>query len=1178
MSLEREFPGPNYGYVLELYDRYQKNPDSVDEATRNVFSKWKPTGQESSIQPETKLSKLIGAANLAQAIRSYGYLIAKLDPLSSHPAIDPILELESHNLSQDDLFQLSSELADLPGEHVAENASKAIEILRSIYCGTIGYDYGHIRNPGERNWLQQAAETGRFRLPKQAIDKSRLLDRLSQVEAFEVFLNRIYPGKTRFSVEGLDMLIPMLDEIIGEAARANVCVVLIGMAHRGRLNVLAHILQKPYEQILAEFKDPKDRSRTWDDLGWTGDVKYHLGGYKAPEGADHIDLVVNMPANPSHLELIDPVIQGMSRAANSKVDSPGPPKNFENASLPILIHGDASFVGQGIVAETLNFSQLPAYSTGGSLHIIANNQLGFTATEKESRSSLYASDLAKGFEIPVIHVTADEPEACVEAVHTAIAYRQKFHKDFVVDLIGYRRYGHNERDEPRFTQPSMYRKIDAHPSVRKLWASKLEKDGIIKQDEAEKSLQKYLNELQEINQKLDAERALQEPVRGACIVSLLIQTTIEEPMNYLSRMLYLLLVSFILTACGSGQLLGAPPPVPSPTPGPFLSGTPLPGDLPVISAANVGQMTQLARWGKGAINQIVRAPDGSLLAVASSLGIYLYDAATLEEIRFMDANASVSSVAFSANGKTLASGSYDNAVRLWRVSDGALLRTLEGHTDKVISVVFSPDGRTLASTSLDQTIRLWQVSDGKLLHTLKGLTYGVLSAAFSPDGQTLAWGSSDNTVRLWRVSDGTLLHILQGHKDKVISISFSLDGKTLASGSDDDTVRLWRVSDGTLLRTLEGHAGPVLSVTFSPDGQTLASGSNDNTVRLWRVSDGVLLNTLEGHAGPVLSIAFNRDGQTLTSGSKDGTVRMWRVLDGSLLSTQEGFTSAMNSVAFSPDGQILAMGSDDNTVQLRRAVDGTPFHILKGHAGPVLSVAFSPDGMMLASGSGDSTIRLWRVSDGMLLRTLDGHTEPVLSVAFSPDGLTLASGSADGTARLWRVSDGALVQTLNGYKLTGYKSLVNSVAFSPDGQTLATGLGDGSEQLWRASDGRLLRVLQGHSSWVESVAFSPDGQILASGSDDNTIWLRHGSDGSLLRTLEGHTSWVQSVAFSPDGQIVASGSDDNTIRLWQVSNGMSLRTLDGHTEPVLSVAFSPDGRTLASVSEDGTVRLWGISP
>ena len=513
MNLEREFPGPNYGYILELYERYQKNPDALDEATRRLFSQWKPTVvSESAIQTGADMHKLIGAVNLAQAIRSYGYLAARLDPLNNHPAADPILTLEFHDLDQDDLSQLPVDLVGLPDDHRAGNASQAIESLRSIYCGAIGYDYGHIRNPEERGWLQQAAETGRFRPPKRELDKTRLLERLSQVEAFEIFLNRIYPGKTRFSIEGLDVLVPVLDEIVGEAAHANVCVVLIGMAHRGRLNVLAHILRMPYEQLLAEFKDPKDRTRTWDELGWTGDVKYHMGGFESPQGADQIDLVISMPANPSHLELIDPVIQGMARAANTKVDMPGAPQLFRNAALPILIHGDASFVGQGIVAETLNLSQLSAYSTGGSLHIIANNQLGFTATEKESRGSLFASDLAKGFEIPVIHVNADEPEACIEAACTAIAYRQKFHKDFVIDLIGYRRYGHNEGDEPRFTQPVMYRQIDAHPPVRKIWASKLEKEGIVSSAAAEKFVQEYLNELQEINQELDAERALQEPV------------------------------------------------------------------------------------------------------------------------------------------------------------------------------------------------------------------------------------------------------------------------------------------------------------------------------------------------------------------------------------------------------------------------------------------------------------------------------------------------------------------------------------------------------------------------------------------------------------------------------------------------------------------------------------------
>jgi 2-oxoglutarate dehydrogenase E1 component len=510
MTSDRNFHGPNFGYILELYDRFRDDPDSVDESARRLFQRWTPkpsaglTLQMSSPQGSTPdVLPLTEAANLAQAIRSRGYLAASLDPLGSEPLGDSSLTLEFHNLNADDLRQLPAEVIGLE----AENAFQAIEKLRGIYCQNIGYDYGHIRIPEEREWLYQAAESGRFR---EQIDKVRLLERLTQVEAFELFLHRLYPGKTRFSIEGLDMLVPMLDEIIGTAAAGEICATLIGMAHRGRLNVLAHVLQKPYSQILAEFKDPLGRATTWDELGWTGDVKYHMGGYKSPKEDQKADLVIRVPANPSHLEMVDPVILGMARAADESVDEPGPPQYFEDASLPILIHGDASFTGQGIVAETLNMSRLPGYSISGSLHIIANNQLGFTATDDELRSSLHASDLAKGFEIPVIHANADDPLACIEAARTAFAYRQKFHKDFVVNLIGYRRYGHNEGDEPRFTQPVMYAVIDEHPTVRQLWASAIDAEG-----RTEELLQERMDELQEVNDQLDAEEALDEPVPQA---------------------------------------------------------------------------------------------------------------------------------------------------------------------------------------------------------------------------------------------------------------------------------------------------------------------------------------------------------------------------------------------------------------------------------------------------------------------------------------------------------------------------------------------------------------------------------------------------------------------------------------------------------------------------------------
>jgi 2-oxoglutarate dehydrogenase E1 component len=510
MNLEHEFHGPNLAYMLGLRERYQTDPESLDPATRKFFERMEMEEAGPGSQQVTDLKSVIAAANLAQAIRSQGYLAADINPLFKGTG-DPSLTLEYHHLKDENLKKLPADLVNYQGLKEG-NALDAITALRSVYCGTIGFDYAHVHAPEEREWLYDAAESGRFRDSAEDMNEVKLLERLTQVEAFELFLQRMYPGKTRFSIEGLDMMIPMLDEVIASAARTRICVIFIGMAHRGRLNVLAHILNKPYSQILAEFTDPQGRATTWDELGWTGDVKYHMGGYRKPDQSTGIDLVVHLPPNPSHLEQIDPVIQGMARAANTSVEKPGSPRYFHNASLPILIHGDASFVGQGIVAETLNMSRLPGYAVSGTLHIIANNQLGFTAIDPELRSSLHASDMAVGFEMPVIHVNADDPYACIEAARTAFAYRQKFNKDFVINLIGYRRHGHNEGDEPRFTQPVMYREIDKHPSVRKLWASRLVEQRVIDVGHADTLLQASMNQLQQESEKLDPEKSLVEPV------------------------------------------------------------------------------------------------------------------------------------------------------------------------------------------------------------------------------------------------------------------------------------------------------------------------------------------------------------------------------------------------------------------------------------------------------------------------------------------------------------------------------------------------------------------------------------------------------------------------------------------------------------------------------------------
>ncbi len=515
----RDFHGPNAGYVLELYEQFRADPRAVDTSARALFERLPPpaalagpfpsmadrtpdssaaTGQPGAPIPDPDLVAATG--RLASSIREYGHLAARLDPLGSEPAGDPELEPETHGLREEQLTGIPPTAVAGPVVAGADNAREVIDRLRRIYCGTTGYDYDQVQNATERVWLRDAAETERYRPPQDPINERALLDRLSEVGAFERFLHRQFPGRTRFSVEGTGMLIPMLDEIIGAAAEAGTRALLIGMAHRGRLNVLAHVLRKPHREILAEFRAPLPRtgvSRS-DTSGqaFSGDVTYHLGARRAIQAGQRVTMAVTLAPNPSHLEYVNPVVEGMARAADERRDQPGPPLQDETASLPLLIHGDAAFPGQGVAAETLNLSRLPGYRTGGTIHIIVNNQLGFTVEPRHGRSTLYASDLAKGFEIPIVHVNADDPEACIAAARLAHAYREQFHKDFMIDLIGYRRWGHNEGDDPTLTQPKMYAQIAAHPTVRELWAAELVRRRAVTEDEVAAILARYTQELQ----------------------------------------------------------------------------------------------------------------------------------------------------------------------------------------------------------------------------------------------------------------------------------------------------------------------------------------------------------------------------------------------------------------------------------------------------------------------------------------------------------------------------------------------------------------------------------------------------------------------------------------------------------------------------------------------------------
>lgn len=508
-----DFHGANAGYILELYDRYRENAAAVDGATRRFFDEWQPPGDSREPPGAESIEKIVGAVNLAHAVRGLGHLAARIDPLGSPPPHDPALDPAFYGLSTEDLARMPASLVGGPAAEGASSAAEAIEVLRGTYCATAGFDFEHMTHPGERAWLRDAIETRRHRPPAEPIDESALLDRLTQVEAFERFLHRVFPGKFRFSIEGLDTMVPMLDETVRAAMSGGIGHLLIGMAHRGRLNVLAHILRRPYRTILAEFRDPlQNLEAAPSELGWTGDVKYHVGTmFELKEG--NAGLYIRMAPNPSHLENINPVVTGMARAIGTRVDRPGPPEFDHAATLTVLIHGDAAFPGQGIVAETLNLSRLAGYRIGGTLHIIANNQLGFTADPAEGRSTMYASDLAKGFEIPIVHVNADQPIDCIEAIRLALAYRRQFQKDFLIDLVGYRRWGHNEADEPSFTQPVLYKNIAEHPTVRHLMAERMLAEKKIDAELPARLERKYMDGLQ---RELDS-LAANEPVEAAPI-------------------------------------------------------------------------------------------------------------------------------------------------------------------------------------------------------------------------------------------------------------------------------------------------------------------------------------------------------------------------------------------------------------------------------------------------------------------------------------------------------------------------------------------------------------------------------------------------------------------------------------------------------------------------------------
>jgi multifunctional 2-oxoglutarate metabolism enzyme len=475
-----------YDGVFEALD-VAPQPKGADGAARITAAEPVPAAAHPPAGPVADaalLQAVQAATSIVKAHRMHGHLAARLDPLGSRPVGDPALDPVTVSLTPELMRRIPASVlrVAVPGDTFAD----ALPRLRETYTGTIAYEIEHISEHEERVWLRQAIEAGAYRGPFDAAQRRKLLRRLSEVEALESYLHKAFLGKKQFSIEGLDALVPMLDETIELAAAGGAREVVLGMAHRGRLNVLAHTVGRPYETILAEFEGEGTLAvDTAAPEGGTGDVKYHYGasGTYATEGGRRV--TVTLSPNPSHLEYVNPVIEGRARADQTtrKARELG---HDPMAVVPVLIHGDAAFPGQGVVAETLNLQALEGYSTGGTLHVIANNQLGFTTDPDEGRSTRYASDLAKGFDIPIIHVNADDVEACISAVRLAHAFRETFHRDALIDLIGYRRFGHNETDEPAYTQPLMYERIKKHAPVRKLYAEELHAEEVVSAEESER--------------------------------------------------------------------------------------------------------------------------------------------------------------------------------------------------------------------------------------------------------------------------------------------------------------------------------------------------------------------------------------------------------------------------------------------------------------------------------------------------------------------------------------------------------------------------------------------------------------------------------------------------------------------------------------------------------------------
>jgi len=602
-----------------------------------------------------------------------------------------------------------------------------------------------------------------------------------------------------------------------------------------------------------------------------------------------------------------------------------------------------------------------------------------------------------------------------------------------------------------------------------------------------------------------------------------------------------------------------------------------------------------------------------IIGAAVMNGAVAQEGARIEVVLRMEHSGSVNSVAFSPDGKTVLSGSYDHTLKLWDVATGYEIRTLVGHSGEVTSVAFSPDGKTALSASADATLKLWDIETGRQIKTLAGHSGSVNSIAFSPDGKSALSGGDDYTLRLWDLTKGHEVGTFSGHSGGVTCVAFSPNGRRALSGSWDKMLKLWDLTTGREIRNFTAHSNRITSVAFSPDGENAISTSWDGAIKLWDIATGHEIRSFAGHVGGTNSATFSADGKTVLSGGWDSTLRLWDAATGREIRSFAGQTGGILSVGFSPDGRIALTGNFDDTLKFwdlttgretlrfprlsdqiiaiaispdgRSALfggwDNTLRHWdvsagreirnIEAHSGGVNAVTFSPDGKTALSGSDDATVKHWDLTTGHQLQSFGGHSSGVWSVAFSPNDQTALSGSSDSTLRLWDVTTGREIR-----RFVGHSDTVTSVAFLKGSVTAISGSSDKTLKLWNVATGQLIRTFRGHSDGVTAVGLLPNGKMALSASEDKTLRLWDLATGRVIRSFRGHSDGVTTLAISSDGRNAISGSRDNTLKLWNVATGKEIRTYTGHSDWIRSVAFSPDGKTALSGGGDGTTRLWDV--